>query len=175
MRPVARRPDAPDASGYCVPVTIEYHRAGAADCDPITLYRILWLRVRVFVVEQKAAYDDLDGRDIEPGTELLWAEEDGDVLATARILRDRDGLRIGRVATATEARSRGVASELMTRAVERCLELDAAADVRLDAQAHLTGWYGRFGFEVDGERYLEDDIPHLPMRRSPALQSARGR
>lgn len=156
-------------------MTIEYRRASAADCDPITLYRLLWLRVRVFVVEQSAAYDDLDGRDIEPGAELLWAEEDGEVLATARILHEHDGLRIGRVATAPEARSRGVASELMRRAVDRCLELDADAPISLGAQAHLAGWYERFGFAVDGELYHEDDIPHLPMRRMPEPQSARGR
>ncbi|WP_210479306.1 GNAT family N-acetyltransferase [Naasia sp. SYSU D00948] len=145
---------------------LEYHHRVLADCDPETLYRILWLRVRVFVVEQNAAYEDLDGRDLEPGAELLWAEEDGQVLSTVRILREPGALRIGRVATAVAARSRGVASELMRRALERCTELDAGAPILLDAQAHLVPWYSRFGFEVSGERYLEDGIPHLPMRRS---------
>jgi len=37
--------------------------------------------------------------------------------------------------------------------------------VRLDAQAHLEGWYARFGFAVDGEPFLEDGIPHVPMSR----------
>jgi ElaA protein len=36
----------------------------------------------------------------------------------------------------------------------------------LSAQAHLLGYYGRYGFVVAGEEYLEDDIPHIGMRRA---------
>ena len=36
----------------------------------------------------------------------------------------------------------------------------------LDAQSPLAGWYATFGFEVDGPEFLEDGIPHLPMRLS---------
>lgn len=148
---------------------LTYHRATVAQIDPTTLYAILRLRVEVFVVEQGAAYPDLDGRDVEDGAELLWAEDDGVVVATLRVLRDPDGaLRIGRVATAVAARVRGVASELMRRGVERCAQRDPAASVRLDAQEHLGGWYGRFGFVVDGPGFDEDGIPHVPMTRPGA-------
>lgn len=147
---------------------ITYHRSAPADLDPIRFYRLLELRVAVFVVEQEAAYPDLDGRDVEPGAEHLWAEEDGVVLATARVLRDPDGTRIGRVATARVGRSRGVASELMRQGVERCLELAPELPIRLDAQEHLADWYARFGFAISGPRFLEDDIPHVPMERRPS-------
>ncbi|RIX30672.1 GNAT family N-acetyltransferase [Amnibacterium setariae] len=147
-------------------MTITLHRSAAADLDPVVLYRLLELRVAVFVVEQRAAYLDLDGRDVEPGAELLHAEEDGVVLGTARVLREPGALRIGRVATAPAARSRGVASALMRAAVDRCTELAPDLPVLLDAQEHLAAWYARFGFAVAGERYLEDDIPHVPMRLS---------
>ena len=149
-------------------MTIAHHRSAAADMDPVLLYRLLELRVAVFVVEQRAAYPELDGRDVEPGAELLWAEEDGEVLGTARLLRDPGALRIGRVATAASARSRGVASELMRRGIARCIEIDPGLPVLLDAQEHLAGWYARFGFAVSGERFHEDGIPHVPMRREPA-------
>lgn len=143
--------------------------APVAALDPVMLYRILWLRVRVFVVEQEAAYAELDGRDIEPGTELMWAEDAGDVVATLRVLMEPDGAtRIGRVATAPAARGRGVAAELMRRAVAHCGERAPGALIRLDAQSHLAHWYGRFGFEVDGDPFEEDGIPHVPMsRRAP--------
>lgn len=143
---------------------IEYRRSAAAAMDPVLLYRLLELRNAVFVVEQRAAYDDLDGRDVEPGAELLWAEEDGAVLSTLRVLREADALRIGRVATAASARSRGVASALMRLGVQRCRELDARLPVLLGAQEHLAPWYGRFGFVLDGPGYAEDGIPHVPMR-----------
>ena len=148
-------------------MTVAYHRSAVADLDPVVLYRLLELRVAVFVVEQAAAYPDIDGRDVEPGAELLWAEEEGAVLGTARVLRDPDAMRIGRVATAPVARGRGVASALMHLAVERCAAVAPGAPMVLDAQEHLADWYARFGFAVDGERFLEDDIPHVPMRRGP--------
>ena len=37
-------------------------------------------------------------------------------------------------------------------------------DVVLDAQTPLAGWYASLGFAVDGEEFLEDGIPHVPMR-----------
>ncbi|MNH44400.1 putative acyltransferase [compost metagenome] len=37
--------------------------------------------------------------------------------------------------------------------------------VYLSAQAHLQGFYARHGFEAVGEEYLEDDIPHIGMRK----------
>lgn len=142
------------------------HRAPVAEIDPRTLYRILWLRVAVFVVEQEAAYPEIDGRDIEEGAELLWATEGDDVLATLRLLREPANTRIGRVATATTARGRGIAADLMRAAVD---VLDAEAPgipILLDAQAHLAPWYARFGFVVSGPPFAEDGIPHLPMRRT---------
>lgn len=146
-------------------MTVDYVLAPVAEMDPLTLYRVLWLRVGVFVVEQEAAYPEIDGRDIEPGAELMWAQADGDVVSTLRVLAEPDAMRIGRVATAASARGRGVAAELMRRAVERCEERAPGLPIVLDAQAQLEGWYARFGFAVAGAPFSEDGIPHLPMRR----------
>ncbi|ROS52778.1 GNAT family N-acetyltransferase [Frigoribacterium sp. PhB24] len=136
------------------------HWSSVAVIDPVVLYEILRLRVDVFVVEQDCPYPELDGRDLEPTTRLLWfADDDGRVAATLRVLHDGDDRRIGRVATAAVARGHGLAGDLMRAAVAGC----EGRLTRLDAQAHLTDWYARFGFEVDGEEFLEDGIPHRPM------------
>jgi hypothetical protein len=37
-------------------------------------------------------------------------------------------------------------------------------DIVLDAQSPLAGWYAKFGFSVTGPEFLDDGIPHLPMR-----------
>ncbi|MFJ4039361.1 GNAT family N-acetyltransferase [Microbacterium sp. NPDC090007] len=146
-------------------MAVTVHRAPVADIAPLTLYRILWLRISVFVVEQGAAYPEIDGRDIEPGAELMWASEGDEVLATLRLLRESSHSRIGRVATAPHARGRGIAAELMRAAVGR-LEVEMPrGPILLDAQAHLAEWYGRFGFIVAGAAFSEDGIPHVPMRR----------
>lgn len=136
------------------------HSSSVAEIDPVLLYEILRLRVDVFVVEQDCPYPELDGRDLEPTARLLWfADDDARVLATLRVLHDGDDRRIGRVATAAAARGRGLAADLMRAAVGRC----EGRLIRLDAQAHLSSWYARFGFVVDGAEFLEDGIPHLPM------------
>jgi predicted GNAT family N-acyltransferase len=68
------------------------------------------------------------------------------------------------VATAKGARGQGLAARLM----EEGLALCAGFPVTLGAQAHLEGWYERFGFRKSGPGYVEDGIPHVPMRREPA-------
>jgi ElaA protein len=145
-----------------LPPNIPVQAAAVAEIPPVLLYEILRLRVEVFVVEQRAAYPEIDGRDVEAGALLLWVSDDEGVLGTARLLEDADGVaRIGRVATAPRARGTGVGAALMRRA----LELRGQGPTVLDAQEHLADWYGRFGFLVSGPSFLEDDIPHVPMRR----------
>jgi ElaA protein len=142
---------------------VTVHDALLADLDPLTLYRILQLRSEVFVVEQGCVYLDQDGRDAEPDARQLWIERDGAIVATLRLLTDPDGSRrIGRVATERSARGGGLAAELMKRA----LSLSSGAAIVLDAQTQLVDWYRGFGFEVSGPDYVEDGIPHVPMRRA---------
>jgi ElaA protein len=136
--------------------------ARLTELDPTTLYRILALRSDVFVVEQTCPYLDPDGRDLEPDARQVWVEQDGGVLATLRLLwDDASTARIGRVATAREARGAGLAALLMERALSLC----GTSEIVLDAQSYLYDWYARFGFVRDGADFVEDGIPHVPMRR----------
>jgi predicted GNAT family N-acyltransferase len=129
------------------------------------VYRLCRLRVDVFVVEQQCPYPELDGRDVEPATVHLWFEHgDGSVAATVRVLDDGATRAIGRVATAAAHRGAGLA----TRLVEAGIALCDGVPVTLGAQAHLEGWYSRLGFRRSGPGYVEDGIPHVPMRREPA-------
>lgn len=136
-------------------------RARFAELTPFELYGLCRLRVDVFVVEQECPYPELDGRDAEPSTVHLWFEEDGAVLATIRVLDDGDTRAIGRVATTASARGRGLAARLMAEGIALCV----GHPVTLGAQAYLEGWYERFGFRRSGPGYVEDGIPHVPMRR----------
>ncbi len=36
--------------------------------------------------------------------------------------------------------------------------------VVLDAQSYLVDWYRALGFQVVGDEFLDDGIPHTPMR-----------
>lgn len=142
---------------------LQLHAGRPSALDAVTVYQILQLRTNVFVVEQRCPYPELDGRDLEPDAEWLWATEDGQLLATLRMLREPAGtVRIGRVATDPLARSRGIAGRLVEFALQRI----GNRAVVLDAQSPLADWYRRFGFVQCGEEFVEDGIPHVPMRRA---------
>jgi ElaA protein len=140
----------------------EIRVASFRDLDVTTLYAILKLRVDVFVVEQKCPYPELDGRDDEPGTRHVWLARYDEILAYLRIVDDGDTERIGRVATAPGAREDGRASRLM----EHALTVIGNRPSTLESQAHLTGFYRRFGYVEAGPGYVEDGIPHVPMKRA---------
>ncbi len=151
----------PLAPGYTL------HSAQGLDALPIrTFHDICKLRQEVFVVEQDCVYLDLDGRDAAPSTTQYWiAAPDGAVAATLRVLDEGDRepslLAIGRVATAQAHRGKSLAGAL----IESVVAEYGHCPLILEAQSHLTGWYGRFGFVPCGSEYLEDGIPHTPMRR----------
>ncbi|MEO6700320.1 MAG: GNAT family N-acetyltransferase [Jatrophihabitantaceae bacterium] len=151
-------------------MTIELRAAPAAELPAATLYRILQLRVAVFVVEQQCPYPELDGRDLEAGALCWWASSAGTVVATLRVLRDGPRtMRIGRVATDPAWRSKGVAARLLLAALD---QIGPGPQVVLDAQSALAGWYARFGFVPAGEEFSEDGIAHLPMHRPAHTQPA---
>ncbi|GAA0456340.1 ElaA protein [Paractinoplanes deccanensis] len=139
----------------------EVRTASFRDLDTTTLYAILKLRADVFVAEQECAYADPDGRDTEPGTRHVWVSHDGEVRAYLRILDDGDVQRIGRVVTAKSARGAGLAGRLMAEA----LTVIGNRPSVLHAQAYASGFYAKFGYRQTGPEFLEDGIPHVPMRR----------
>jgi len=144
----------------------ELHRASGEQLDAATIYGLLRLRIDVFVVEQDCPWQDLDGRDLDPATTHFWFAAPGrpaEPLGCLRVLPLADTRRIGRVCVARSERGRGLAAALMRAALEEFGDLPCV----LDAQSHLAAFYAGFGFQVCGEEFIEDGIPHLPMRRSP--------
>ncbi|WBB70235.1 GNAT family N-acetyltransferase [Micromonospora sp. WMMD812] len=144
--------------------TTEVRTAAFTDLDTRTFHDLLKLRLDVFVVEQNCPYPELDGRDVEPGTRHLWLTDGGAPLAYLRILADPGGVaRIGRVVVAPSARGGGHAGRLMTEA----LAVVGGRPCVLEAQSYLVDFYAQHGFTVSGPEYVEDGIPHTPMRREP--------
>jgi len=134
------------------------------DLTTAALHGLLRLRVDVFVVEQRCAYAELDGRDLDSGTVHFLIGPQEAPLAYLRLLTEPAGVRrIGRVCTAAAARGRGLSRRLLVDALS---EVGDAPCV-LDAQAHLTGLYGGFGFVPSGPGYDWDGVPHVPMGRPP--------
>jgi len=142
------------------------HSAPGDQLTAEQLYALLRLRVDVFVVEQKAAYPELDGQDLLPSTWHFWLEgDDGELAACLRLLDDGGPLRIGRVCTSKAVRGSGHAARLMDAAIAHI----GPAESVLDSQTYATGFYARYGYVPEGEEYVDDDgIPHVLMRRAPS-------
>ena len=139
-----------------------WYRLG--DMQPGLLYDLLRLRVDVFVVEQSCVYHELDGLD-KTAMHLLITQGD-EAVGCLRVLPpgpDEPRVRIGRVAVASGWRNHGLARLMVKNAIE-AIELEfPSRDICLDAQTYLREFYLSLGFEVCGDEFLEDGIPHIPM------------
>ena len=150
------------------PLATSVQHAYTADLDAEDFYRMLRLRVDVFVVEQQCPYTELDGRDLETSTRHFWIDaSDEHVLGYLRLLEEPSGsFRIGRVCTARSARGMGLGAKLMRAAVAEVRR----SPVMLSGQTDALDFYRSFGFVPIGEEYSEDGIPHRDMQREPAQQ-----
>jgi ElaA protein len=135
------------------------------DLDVTELYELLALRQLVFVVEQKCAYLDCDGKD-RLATHLLGRDESGQLVAYARLFPPGASFAeasIGRVITHPSVRRTGAGRALMREAIVRTRALFGEGPIRLGAQRYLERFYGELGFEIASEPYDEDGIPHVEM------------
>ncbi|WP_062115436.1 GNAT family N-acetyltransferase [Aureimonas sp. AU40] len=144
------------------------------------LHDLLKLRCDVFVVEQACAFAEIDGRDPD-ALHLLRLEEGGALAGCLRLFApdeskgdeaERNAARIGRIATAPAHRGTGLGHLMMAEALRLCAERWPEADILLSAQSHLQSFYGKHGFQPVSEPYLEDDIPHIDMRRRAGAAAA---
>lgn len=122
------------------------------------LYRIVKLRVDVFVVEQNCPYSDLD--DLDQDAIHVFVKENDEILAYLRVLNN-ERVKIGRVISAR--RGEGLGKIVLDAGIKAAKELLDPQDIFIHAQTYARGFYEKAGFEVCGEEFLEDDIPHLPM------------
>ena len=146
---------------------MKFYTASFSEIPSGILYRILALRSDVFVVEQNCAYQDLDGKDEQ--SIWVWAEDvSGKIHATARLLPagvSYDEISIGRVCTSIESRGTGLGKLLMEESLKQCKAHWGNKPITISAQQYLLKFYNEFKFIEEGEMYLEDDIPHLKMKR----------
>jgi len=164
-------------------IRIEYEVLPFNDLAASDLYEILRLRMEVFVVEQDCAYQDLDGLDRE-ALHLLGRTGSGALESYARLLPVGASYpghaSIGRVITSARCRGTGEGRRLMEEAIRQARRaFGHDVPIRIGAQDYALEFYRRLGFEVAGEGYLEDGIPHSPMEleRDPegvASDPARG-
>lgn len=130
------------------------------------LYDILKLRSEIFVVEQNCVYLDLDGKD--KMALHLFGEFEGKVVAHARLFKagiSFDNASIGRVVVDANYRDRKWGHDLMREAIAGVAHHFGENKITIGAQLYLKKFYESHGFVQTSEMYLEDDIPHIEMKK----------
>ncbi|MBT8281352.1 MAG: GNAT family N-acetyltransferase [Muriicola sp.] len=136
------------------------------------LYRVLQLRNEVFIVEQNCPYLDLDNLD-EKAHHAMGFDTSG-MCAYTRIFQAGDYFEdpsIGRVAVSMDRRGLGYGKKIMKASIEFIDAKWPEQDILISAQLYLKNFYEELGFKGIGEEYLEDDIPHIKMKRRLITQS----
>lgn len=130
------------------------------------LYDLLRLRSEIFVVEQNCVYLDLDGKD--KVALHLFGEFEGKIVAHARLFKagiSFDKASIGRVVVDANYRDKKWGHELMREAIAGVFLHFGESQITIGAQLYLKKFYESHGFVQISEMYLEDDIPHIEMKR----------
>ena len=150
-------------------ITLDWQLKSHDQLSANDVYALLALRSAVFVVEQRCIFQDIDGLDLTHDTWHLLAWEDGRLIGCLRMFdpsRHSGDVVIGRVATDASIRGSGIGHQLMAHALEYCAASWPGFSMYLSAQSHLEAFYAKHGFVVVTDPYLEDDIPHVGMRRA---------
>ncbi|MBP6759109.1 MAG: GNAT family N-acetyltransferase [Flavobacterium sp.] len=130
------------------------------------LYDILRLRSEIFVVEQNCVYLDIDGKD--KLALHLFGEFEGEIVAYSRLFKPGitfDNASIGRVVVDANYRDRKWGHDLMREAIAGIKNHFGESKITIGAQLYLKKFYESHGFIQSSEMYLEDDIPHIEMKR----------
>lgn len=127
------------------------------------LFRIYKIRVSVFVVEQRCAYQEVDEAD--RSAYHVWLEDEAGIEAYARVLPAGATFKepsLGRVIAVK--RRCGLGSRIVAEGIRVAREKFGAASIRIEAQVYARGLYEKAGFVQVSDEFLEDGIPHIEMR-----------
>lgn len=130
------------------------------------LYEILQLRSEVFVVEQNCVYQDIDGKDEKALHVLGYYEEV--LVAYSRLFAPGlyfENASIGRVIVKEVFRDKKFGHDLMKISIETIKQIFDTHFITISAQQYLKNFYESHGFVQTSQMYLEDDIPHIEMKR----------
>jgi ElaA protein len=146
-------------------MSLQWQTASFAELSLEELYAVLRLRQEIFVVEQHCVYLDLDGLD-QQATHMLCKRQQ-ELVAYQRCLPPGACYAqsaLGRIVVRASARGSQLGREIVQRGIDfNCLQWPGS-DIRINAQAHLEGFYSSLGFIAEGAVHIEDGIPHQQMR-----------
>ena len=135
------------------------------------LYEILKLRVSVFVVEQNCPYQEIDDKDRQ--ALHVYLKDEGGIQAYLRVIEKGvsfDEVSIGRVIAVK--RRCGMGSRILAEGIRVARTQLKADAIKIEAQTYARALYEKQGFRQISDEFLEDGIPHVPMRLDCGLTTA---
>lgn len=146
---------------------LKFQWSRLVDFTALEFHQIIMAREAVFVVEQNCPYQETDELDLHAWH--LSVLVNGELAAYARVVDPgvKDSLpAIGRVMTLKKFRGQNIGRALMAEAIKFTEQKYPGKDIKISAQVYLQKFYASLGFDVFGEPYDEDGIPHIDMIKS---------
>lgn len=136
-----------------------------ADTEDL-LEKAFKIRREVFVVEQQVATEE-EFDEFEPTSRHFVAlSDDGDPVGAARWRKTQNGVKLERFAVKSSARRQGIGASLVKVVLDDIIRQEGAGVyLYLHAQLPAVPLYQKFGFEVEGDQFLECNIWHYLMHR----------
>lgn len=132
-----------------------------SDLTNLELVKIFEARVKVFVVEQSCAYQEIDEYDTDAKHVIL---KDGEnIVAYTRIIEDQSKISFGRVLVTKNYRGKKYGQQILRKTIKQIKDNSDKESIYISAQEYLERFYSSFGFEKVSDMYLEDNIPHIDM------------
>ncbi|MBK8146326.1 MAG: GNAT family N-acetyltransferase [Bacteroidetes bacterium] len=131
----------------------------------LDLEKAFEIRRRVFVIEQAVdPTEEYDEHEVQC-THFL-ALFNNVPAGTARIRHTDHGIKLERFAVLQEYRGKDVGKSLVLACLAHPDLRVPGTYVYMHAQEHALDFYARFGFETEGERFWECNIPHFTMSKT---------
>lgn len=144
---------------------IKYSFFNFEQLSNVKLYQTLQLRAKVFVIEQKCLFQDMD--DLDQKAYHVLVEKNNKLIGYSRIIEKgiyySKFCSIGRVLVNKEERKNKVGDGLVDYSIKIAKKLFKKDSIKISAQSYLIKFYEKHGFIYKGEDYLEDGIPHSAM------------
>lgn len=122
------------------------------------------VRVAVFVNEQ--GFRDVPD-EIDSYAYHIAVYDGNEVIGCGRFFAEESAeeYHIGRIAVLPEYRGKNIGTSIMFK-IEGFLKELGAKSVVLSAQRRARSFYEKIGYAAVGEEYLEENYPHINMRKS---------
>ena len=130
------------------------------------LYEICKARYQVFGCEQKV-FQENDFDDVDMDAYHLFLEDSSVIVAYARLIPSGSkyhSASIGRVLVLKQYRRKGIATELLKRAIDLMQNKLGETEIVISAQLYAKELYEDVGFKVISDVYQEVEIPHIKMK-----------